>query len=84
MKTLSGLCVAAAFAILSSAGAARAEHACKRAFDQFCAGKVVCGKGACHACLNAHAKELGPKCSEVMVKWDEKEEEKLSKEALPK
>jgi hypothetical protein len=84
MKTLYGLCVAASFAILLSASAARAEHACKQAFDKFCAGKVVCGKGACHACLNAHLKELGPKCSDAMTKWDEKEEEKLSKEVQPK
>jgi hypothetical protein len=57
-------------------------HPCKPDFDKFCAGKVVCGKGACHACLNAHMADLGKECAALMSKWDEKEEDKLSKEVL--
>ena len=49
-------------------------HPCKGAFDKFCAGKVVCGKGACHDCLNEHMSDLDRACSKAMQKWDEKQE----------
>ena len=76
--------VAAIFVTAAGSGAARADHACKADFDKFCAGKVVCGKGACHACLNEHMANLHPACQKAMAKWDEKEETKLSEEALQK
>jgi hypothetical protein len=53
-----------------------AGHPCHGAFDKFCAGKVVCGKGACHDCLNAHMADLDKACSKAMEKWDEKQEQK--------
>jgi hypothetical protein len=84
MKTLSAFWAAAAFALLLSAGAANAAHPCKPDFDKFCAGKVVCGKGACHDCLNAHMAKLDKACAKTMEHWDEKEENKLSKEVLGK
>jgi len=49
---------------------------CKADFDKFCAGKVVCGKGACHDCLNAHMADLHRACSKAMGKWDEKQEQR--------
>jgi hypothetical protein len=75
---------AAAFAILLSSGAANADHPCKADFNKFCAGKVVCGKGACHDCLNAHMDKLEKACGQTVKKWDEKEEEKLCAEVMNK
>ena len=68
----------AAALLLLSAGPALAGHPCKHDFDKFCAGKVVCGKGACHNCLNAHRDRLDKKCTAVLDHWDEKEETRLS------
>ena len=82
MKTLAS--VLTLFAILLGSGVAMADHPCKKDFDKYCAGKVVCGKCACHACLNEHMADLDKKCAKAMEKWDEKEEAKLSKAALPK
>lgn len=70
---------AAAF-LLVSAGPALAGHPCKQDFDKFCAGKVVCGKGACHDCLNAHMDKLDKACSAALGHWDEKQEDRLSRD----
>ena len=57
----------------------RTVHPCKADFDKFCAGKVVCGKGACHDCLNAHMDRLDKACAKALEKWDEKQEEAVGK-----
>jgi hypothetical protein len=62
-----------------SAGPAFAGHPCQGDFDKYCAGKVVCGKGACHDCLNAHMSELDKACSKALEHWDEKQEQGLSR-----
>jgi|HubBroStandDraft_4_1064222.scaffolds.fasta_scaffold267605_3 hypothetical protein len=46
-------------------------HPCRADFDKFCAGKVVCGKGACHDCLNQHMAQLTRACAAAMERWDQ-------------
>jgi len=54
-----------------------AGQPCHGDFNKFCAGKVVCGKGACHDCLNAHMTDLDKACSRAMAHWDKKQEGRL-------
>jgi hypothetical protein len=83
MKSLYSVLVVCSLLVASAASAgAKLDHPCKSDFFKFCAGKVVCGKGACHACLNDHRDKLDPKCEALMDKWDEKEETRLSNAVL--
>ena len=68
----------AAAVLLLFAGPALAGHPCKRDFDKFCAGKVVCGKGACHDCLNMHRDRLDKACAAALERWDDRQESRLS------
>jgi len=67
----------AAALFLLFAGPALAGHPCKQDFDRYCAGKVVCGKGACHDCLNEHMDRLDKACAKALEHWDEKQEQGL-------